>query len=707
MESRIGLCVRFAAVAAAVGLFGAATAAETVTSPDGSLALTFDNAASGMTWSLARRGKTLVAPSRLGLEFAQSNQKGKGLGELAPMKVLAVRRAKADSTWTSQLARRGTMRDRCNELTVELEETEARAARVALGATVVEKSPRRLTLVFRAYDEGVAFRYVVPEQPAFDGFELKEELTEWRFPADVQGWTTTYKADVTSQEAYFTKGRLADIAPGLRIGSPVLVETAGSTVALCEAALSNWAGLFFANRTDAKTPGATVLGARLAKLPATAASTRDVAVIAMTPAVSPWRVALVGDSELDLLKKNDLLLTLNPPPDPSIDFSWVKAGPSTWDWWVESNNSLSTELTIKLVDFAAEMGWPYHTIDGGWYGFARRPNHGPNVPLRPRKDFDLEKVVRHAAAKGVGIWVWIHWMEIEDTGVEETFARLEKWGVKGVKTDFIDRQDQWIVNWYEKVCRAAAKHHVMVNFHGAHKPTGTERTWPNNLTREGILGNEFCKFTAKITPAHSLTLPFTRFLLGPGDFTPGSFGNVYLKDFVPQGKRGHRYGDETDRQPLWAETIGTRAFALAQCIAYDSGLMTLCDWPERYRGAPGIEALRNLPASWKDTRPVAGKCGEYYAVVREAHDGRFYFAAMTVKKRLIDLKLDFLPPGDWKMAIYADDPELTPGDAKALEMGSRTVKAGQTVGFSLLSEGGAVAVFTRVGASAKTPLSAN
>ncbi|MBQ5654788.1 MAG: glycoside hydrolase family 97 catalytic domain-containing protein, partial [Bacteroidaceae bacterium] len=177
------------------------------------------------------------------------------------------------------------------------------------------------------------------------------------------------------------------------------------------------------------------------------AATADVAVIATAPTASPWRVAIVGDDALDLIRKNDIIVNLNPPPDPSIDFSFVTPGASTWDWWVESNNSLSTELTLKLVDFAAEMGWPYHTIDGGWYGFARRPNHGPNVRLEPRKGFDLERIVSHAKEKGVGIWVWIHWMLIDEVGIEETFSRLEKWGVVGVKTDFLERQDQEIVNW--------------------------------------------------------------------------------------------------------------------------------------------------------------------------------------------------------------------------------------------------------------------
>jgi alpha-glucosidase len=288
-------------------------------------------------------------------------------------------------------------------------------------------------------------------------------------------------------------------------------------------------------------------------------------------------------------------------------------------------------------------------------------------------------------------------MQINDVGIEETFSRLEKWGVVGVKTDFLDRQDQEMVNWCERVCRAAARHRIMVNFHGSFKSTGAERTWPNMITREAVRGNEMNIFNKTVTPRHCATLPFTRYLLGPADFTPGGFGNVYSKDFVPQVKKGHRYGDETDRCPHWAEEMGTRAHAIAQCIQFDSPLMTLCDWPERYRGADGIEALRNLPAAWKDTRPVAGRCGEFYAVVREAHDGRFYFAATTVDARTVDLPLDFLGEGEWKMTVYADDPVRTPLDAKAVSIVSRTVNKGGTERFRMCGEGGTVAVFERFG----------
>ena len=657
-------------------------AALTCTSPDGRLtvALSVDAPAAeaahaggtGLSWQLEASGRRLVEPSHLGLEFA-------GLPAFGAWRVAESSTRSFDSTWQNRLSRQQEFRDRFNELAVTLEEKSA-ASKC--------RAPRRLGLVFRAYDEGVAFRYVVPAQPDMPGFQLLQDLTEWRFVGDPSAWAVEFASTKTYEGAYEHK-HLSALAKDKFVGLPLLVETPGTTLAVTEAALVNWAGMSLR-----ATPGG--VRADLTPLPPSSASTPNVVVIRTTPATSPWRVVMVGRNELDLLSKSTIIQNLNPPPEEGLDFSWVRPGASSWDWWVESNNSLSTEVTIKLVDFAAEMGWPYHTIDGGWYGFARRPNHGPDVKIEPRPHIDLPRIIRHAAERHVGIIVWLHWQALEDNGVEETFVQLASWGVKGVKLDFHDRQDQWMVCWFEKVCRLAAKHRLLVNFHGSFKPTGTERTWPNNLTREAIRGNEFNLFNTRITPAHCATLPFTRFLLGSADFTPGSFANVFSKDFVPQCAKGHRYGDETDRCPHWAEEMGTRAHAIAQCIAFDSALTTLCDWPERYRGADGIEALRALPTAWKRTLPVSGKCGEHYAVVRETPDGRFYFAAFTVAKRTVDLALDFLGEGSWRVRTFADDPERTPGDAKALALGARVVKKGDVMTFPLVDEGGAAAIFERV-----------
>jgi alpha-glucosidase len=644
---------------------------ERVASPDGRLAVEAGENGGMLMWSAERKGAKLVLPSALGLDFIEQGVKG-------PFKLLEVRRRTIDSAWTTRFYRKEKVVDRANEMTLSFE----------------GEGGGRIDVVVRAYDDGFAFRYVVPEQKGFEGFQVKAELTEWRLAPGAEGWITSYKTFLTSQECEFKRRKVREISPKEILGMPAVVEANGQWMALCEADLTDWAGLFYRVPAKGQPADAAVLSAALAPLPPSSAAAAGVAVIRETPAASPWRVAICGDTLLDLAAAGaDIVMNLNPPPEG--DFSWVVPGASSWDWWVDSNNSLSTELTLKLVDFAAEMGWKYHTIDGGWYGWARRPNHGPHVSVEPRKTFDLKRVVEHAKEKGVGIFVWLHWEAVEDNGVEETFAKLAGWGVKGVKIDFLDRSDQKIVRWCERVVRAAAKNKILVNFHGMYKPTGMNRTWPNQINREGIMGNEMCKFNAQITPVHTATLPFTRYLLGPADFTPGSFGNVHFKDFTPQSQRGHRYGDETDHRPIWAEEIGTRAHALALCFAYDSPLLTLCDWPERYRGAPGAEALKNPPTVWRSTIPLAGAPASHYAVAREAFDGCFYLAALTVEARRLELPLPFLGEGEYEAEFFLDDPVRTPTYAAAISVSRRAVRGGGTLSLDLCAEGGALVIFTK------------
>ena len=334
----LALLVALGIVAAFAEAVPSERACASVSSPDGSLEIAFCSGPDGMSWSLARNGKTLVEPSRLGLSFALLKVRGRELGE---MRVVDRKSRSSDTVWSTGTYRRGTVRDRYNELEIMLEET--------------AEPHRRLGYVFRAYDEGAAFRYVIPEQDGVDGFELLRERTEWRFPGKCRGWLTSYPGEVDSNEKPFELRDIGDVSPEEFIGMPATVEVNGQHVALCEAALVNWAGFYFKAPKGGQPPDASVLEARLTPLPASNASTPGVAVIRETPAMSPWRVAICADTQLDLLKRNDIIVNLNPPPEDGLDFSWVRPGASSWDWWVESNNSLSTELTLRLVDFAAEM----------------------------------------------------------------------------------------------------------------------------------------------------------------------------------------------------------------------------------------------------------------------------------------------------------------------------------------------------------------
>lgn len=646
-------------------LCGALAASEAkISSPDGRGELTVREGRS-LTWSVSRDGHDLLdRASRLGLKF--KNRPEAVDWHLAVESVRTVR----DDFLTPHY-RKDSIHTHCREATIR--------ATAANGET--------LGLLLRAYPNAVAWRYILPGQ---EPYEIERELTTWTFPGEPAAWLSFFDAwgdylygGLGADEGGIFRYTLAGLSGNGVAGVPLLVEGNGCLMALCEADLTDWAALsFVADTLHGRIRQGTTLRAELVR-----ARASDIAVRGHARRQSPWRVLLLAPDEVALLDGTDILLALNPPP--AGDFSWVKPGVSSWDWWADSPAfaiEQTTEQTLEMVDFAAEMEWPYHTIDAGWYG---KNAQGPDALLDPRPGYDLPRILEHSRQKGVGIWLWLHWTALDNgrNPLEETFAKFERWGVKGLKIDFMERADQSMVQWYARVVESAARHHLMINYHGAYHPTGMNRTWPNQITREAIRGNEMNKFFGTITPAHMATLPYTRFLLGPADYTPGAFHAVYSKDFVPQVRR--EAAKSSTR--VYPEEVGTRAHALALCIAYDSPLVTLCDWPCNYRSQPGIEALRALPTVWKNSWPLSGgKIASHYGVLRQAYDGRYYFAALTVKARTVEVPLDRLPQGQFIAEIYCDDPARTPHDPNAIRFERRTVTRIDTLLLDLLAEGGAV-----------------
>lgn len=673
------------ALAAAVCVLAACASAETAkaTSPDGRTEIRV-NAGDGLTWQIVRDGRPLLdVASRLGLKFADE-------AEMSGFSVVSSHTARVHDTFETRFYRRGRIDLTANETALDVRASDG----------------RRLGLVLRAYDDAVAFRYVIPGS---GDYAVERELTSWAFPGNPEAWMAFYPMDDRGrlfgtsgpEERTFSKARINMIPGQGVVGVPAIVACGETRLAICEADLTDWSTLWFwTDNPRAQLRQTATLFARSPQAPG-----EDVVCVrGRARRVSPWRVMILSETDAGLLTRNDVIYALNPPPEGGeVAFDWVKPGVTSWDWWADRAGVAAfptTESAIRQVDFVAEMGWPYHTIDAGWYGRpvndspSKRP--GRHVRLEPRDGFDLPRVIAHAQSKGVGIWLWLYWnvLESPSNGLEATFAKFEKWGVKGVKIDFMERGDQEMVNWYERVVRCAAKHRLMVNFHGSYRPTGMERTWPNQITREGICGNEMNKVYGWVTPEHMATLPYTRFLIGPGDYTPGSFGNVYARDFVPQRVRERKQG--TDGSRVFPKEVGTRAHALALCVAYDSPLMTLCDWPENYRGQPGIEALRALPTTWNRTIPLPdGKIGENYSVLREAHDGTWYFAAFTVEARTARLPFREMGDGDYEATVYADDPARTPTDATALRVFTRRLSHRETLEIPLCAEGGCLVKIRR------------
>jgi alpha-glucosidase len=262
--------------------------------------------------------------------------------------------------------------------------------------------------------------------------------------------------------------------------------------------------------------------------------------------------------------------------------------------------------------------------------------------------------------------------DVDRFNFEEACALYEKWGIAGIKIDFMDSDDQEMVNWYHKVVKTAAKYHLMVDFHGAFKPDGWRRTYPNLVTREGVLGNEYNKWSLRITPEHLCTLPFTRMLAGPMDFTPGGFLN----------RNPDKFQNGTP-----AHVLGTRSNTLSQFVIYDSPYLVACDHPKNYYGQVGEDFLKQVKSVWDDTKVLNGVISEYITMARRSGNTWFIGSMTNSFERELEIKLDFLADGNYKMIGFSDT-EKTKENAEIAERNEVTVKKGDVVKIKMAPGGG-------------------
>jgi alpha-glucosidase len=532
-------------------------------------------------------------------------------------------------------------------------------------------------MVFRVFDDGVAFRYELLSQPGMRDFILEQELSEFRFSGDFACYAGEQeKGFAGPQEWEFARRRLSDIKPASIVGLPILVETPSAWVAIAESDLLDWAGLWLGG-VEAKPESAAsteaVSQALVAKLPPRPDG--EGLVKARAPHRSPWRVVMIGRQPGKLIE-SEIVRNLSTPSEVK-DSSWVKPGMMAWDHWWTGDTIMDTATIKQYIQLAADMGWPYQLIDWGWYG---ESNKAEADITKVVASLDMVEVRRFAAEKGVRLWLWLHWTDVDrNDAYQKAFPLYKEWGIAGVKIDFMDRDDQEMVRWYEKITRAAAEHQLMVNFHGAFKTSGFDRTFPNQITREGVLGNEYNKWSQRVTPEHKVTLPFTRFLAGPGDFTPGGFLN---------------------RQPAQFEATkptqvqGTRTAELALFVVYDSALACVCDHPDHYRNQPGADFLKLVPTVWDDTRVLDGAVGEYVLIARQSGDDWFLGALTNSQAREVSVDFGFLAPGEWRMQLWKDGPAADQ-NAEHLEIEERSVRFGETLRLRLAPAGGCVARLQR------------
>jgi len=625
-----------------------------VQSPDGATQLTVD-AGERVSYSVTHRGRTLIGPSPISVSLVGGRELGRGdrvRGETS--------RQVRDSVRPVAPTKSTVVPDRFNEL------------RLQFGDHALE---------LRAYDDGVSYRWVLSLP---DSVTIRSEEATFAIAGSADAIVGLDSTFMTHYEPVYNHVKLDTLKNGRRALLPALIALdGGPKIAITESQLEDYPGCYLV-AGESGGPAATCLFPQAA-LEEKATSDRDVRVTKRADYLArtvgrrtlPWRVIMIADEDRQLLV-NQMVYNLAAPSRLS-DVSWIKPGKVSWDWFnnlnlvgVPFHAGVNNDTYKYFIDFAAKNGLPYIILDEGWYKLGDLLAQAPGI--------DVSALVEYGKAKNVSVILWTTWSTLENQMIP-ALDQFAKWGVKGIKVDFMQRDDQRVVNYYYHVAREAAARHLLVDYHGAHKPAGLNRTWPNVLTFEGVHGEENNKWTNNVTPEHNTTLPFTRMLAGPMDYTPGGMLNAQHHEFAPIFNR-----------PM---VQGTRAHQLAMYVVYESPLQMLSDSPSLYEREPeAMEFLRAVPTTWDDTRALDGKVGEYILEARRKGVQWFVGAMGNSTARTLTLDLSFLGSGNWTLDAWVDGINA---DRNAMDFRRETkrVHAGDRVELQLAPGGGYVGILRR------------
>jgi len=496
-------------------------------------------------------------------------------------------------------------------------------------------------VVFRAYNEGVAYRFetTLPDKQV----KVYAEDADFNFPSNDVVYYPQEDTFYSHNERKYLPQKLSEIAPMFIATLPAVVDVGnGAKLAIAESDLSDYPGLWLRGGAPQFALHATFPPYPLKEQQT---SDRDNKVVEAADYIAvtsgtrtfPWRVLGIADHDGDLIT-NQLVYLLESPSKVQ-DTSWIKPGKVSWDWWndwnidgVDFHAGINTRTYEYYVDFAAKYGLPYIILDDGWYKL------GDLLTVTP--DLNMEELVSYARQKNVGLILWASWKTLDDQLIP-ALDQFEKWGIKGIKVDFMQRSDQIMINYFDRVCREAAKRHMLVDFHGDQKPATMTRTWPNLINTEGVRGMEWSKWSWESEPAHNVSLPFTRMFLGPLDFTPGAMRNATKQTFAP-----------IMSQPM---AMGTRCQQLAMYVIYEAPLQMLSDSPSNYMREPeAMQFLSVVPTVWDETRVLDAKMSEYVLLARR-NGSDWYVGAMTNwTPRDLEVDFAFLPDGSFTLDSYED-----------------------------------------------------
>jgi alpha-glucosidase len=498
-------------------------------------------------------------------------------------------------------------------------------------------------LIFRAFDDGIAYRFVDQNNKSSVVINEKMQIT---FPENSMSYFPKEESMYSHNERQYLNIAISNIGKGSFCSLPVMFDTKKAKVLFTEASLHNYPCMFLAG-DQANSLTAIFPNYVIEAVPNKNSSPdrnqiikKEADYIAKVDGkrAYPWRVFIISDDDRTFVESNLVTQLSNSSKIPDAD--WIKPGKVAWDWYnanniygVDFKAGLNMETYKYYIDFASKNNIEYVILDEGW-------TKSTTEILEDNEDLDVPELIKYATSKNVGIILWVLWKPLYERP-DEILRLYSSWGALGIKVDFMQRSDQFVVESYEKIAEISATYKLLVDYHGAFKPAGIERVWPNLINYEGVMGNEQNKWSSYITPEHNLTIPFIRMAAGPLDFTPGSMINANQDNYVPRFTR-----------PM---SMGTRAHQVAMYVVFEAPLQMMCESPTiYYREQESVDFITQIPTVWDETKVLKASVSDYIVLARRNGDN-WYIGAMTDwNAREFNIDLSFLDNGNYKMQSFAD-----------------------------------------------------
>lgn len=545
-------------------------------------------------------------------------------------------------------------------------------------------------LLFRAFNDGVAYQFIDKSTRTKKVVNEQMSLT---FPDETTSFFPQEESMYSHNEREYLKKSISEMANGDFCSLPVMFDTKNAKVLFTESSLHNYPGLFL-ERGSNSTMNATFPKYVLKAVPNEASNpdrnqiiTEEADYIAKINGKRsyPWRVFIISDDDRTFVESNLVMQLSKPSKIP--DATWIKPGQVAWDWYnannvygVDFKAGVNDETYKYFIDFASKNGIEYVILDEGW-------TKSTTEILEDNENIDVPGLIKYAKSKNVEIILWVLWKPLYENP-EKILGLYASWGAVGIKTDFMQRSDQYVVESYEIIAEIAAKYKLLVDYHGAFKPAGVERMWPNIINYEGVKGTENNKWSSAITPEHNVTLPFVRMAAGPFDYTPGAMINMNKVDYETSGP---------NYAPLFTRPMafGTRAHQVAMYVVYEAPVQMLCESPTiYYKEQETVDFITQIPTIWDETVVLEGAVSDYIIVARRKGDN-WYLGAMTDwTARDFELDFSFLGQGEYEMQSYKDGINAS-RNAQDYKISSSTVNQNTKLKINLSSGGGYSAIITK------------